>query len=52
MNPEDIAFELRIYQANEIILDQPTSIDIRPLMEHIIWADQVLREGGAGNARQ
>lgn len=52
VNPEDIAFELRIYQANEIILDQPTSIDIRPLMEHIIWADQVLREGGAGNARQ
>lgn len=46
VQPEDIKFELRIYQSNEILVDTPTAIDIRPLMDRIIWADKILRDRG------
>lgn len=35
MNPNDISFELRIYQGGEVFIDKPTATDIAPIMDRI-----------------
>lgn len=42
--PGEIEMELRIYQNNEIIFDNPTAEDIAPIMDKIIYSDRKIRE--------
>jgi hypothetical protein len=40
--PSDIDMELRLYQSNEILVHNPTSEDIVPIMDKIITFDKVI----------
>ena len=44
IKPEDILFELRIYQAGDVLVGVPTASDIRPMMSKIVkfnsWANE------------
>lgn len=40
--PSDISTELRIYQSDDIILYEPTSEDIVPIMDNIISFDKII----------
>ena len=42
--PADIQIELRIYQHNEILLDEPTVEDILPIMDKIMTFDKILKQ--------
>lgn len=42
--PSDIEMELRIYQNNEILIDEPAADDIVPIMDKIITFDKVIRK--------
>ena len=44
IKPASIQFELRIYQRNEIIVDEPTVADILPIMYKIVTFDRVLKQ--------
>lgn len=44
IKPASIQFELRIYQRNEIIVDEPTAADILPIMDKIVTFDRVLKQ--------
>lgn len=44
IKPASIQFELRIYQRNEIIVDEPTVADILPIMDKIVTFDRVLKQ--------
>ena len=44
IKPGDIEIELRIYQNNDIIIDNPTAEDILPIMEKIIHLNSILKE--------
>lgn len=44
VKPGEIDFELRIYQNNEIIQDNPTASIILPIMDRIITADKILNK--------
>lgn len=41
-DPEIIKHELRIYQNNDIYVEQADPKDIRAIMGHIIWADSII----------
>ena len=43
VKPGTIDMELRIYQNNEIIIDNPTAEDILPIMDKIIHLDKILK---------
>ncbi|MCD8373257.1 MAG: DUF2800 domain-containing protein [Clostridia bacterium] len=43
VNPANIEIELRIYQSDDITIDNPTVEDIVPIMDKIISFDKVLR---------
>lgn len=42
--PKDIDFELRIYQNDDILIGNPTGIDILPIMDKIIQYDKIIDE--------
>lgn len=42
--PGEIDMELRIYQNDEILFDNPTADDIAPIMDIIIHSDKMIRE--------
>ena len=42
--PEDISFELRIYQSDECRVDVPESRKIREVMDKIIWLDSIIED--------
>lgn len=42
IKPGDIDVELRIYQSNEILYDNPTAEDIVPIMDKIITFDKII----------
>lgn len=44
IKPGEIEFELRIYQNNEIIIDNPTAEIILPIMDRIVTADKILNK--------
>lgn len=44
VRPADIQIELRIYQHNEILLDEPTVEDILPIMDKIMTFDKILKQ--------
>ena len=44
IKPADIDIELRLYQNNEILYDEPTAEDIVPIMDKIITFDKVIRK--------
>ena len=44
IKPGEIEFELRIYQNNEIIQDNPEADDILPIMDRIVTADKILNK--------
>lgn len=44
INPGDIQIELRIYQNNEIFIDQPTIEDIMPIIDKIIMFTKLLQK--------
>lgn len=44
VKPASIQFELRIYQHNEIIVDEPTVTDILPIMDKIVTFDRVIKQ--------
>lgn len=43
IKPGEIQFELRIYQNDEVIIDNPTADDILPIMDKIISFDKIIR---------
>lgn len=42
VDPAEIDIELRIYQNNEILFDEPTAEDIVPIMDKIVMFDKVI----------
>lgn len=42
--PSDIQMELRLYQSNEVLVHNPTSEDILPIMDKIISFDKIIAE--------
>ena len=42
MKPGEINMELRIYQNNEVMVDEPTAEDIAPIMDKIITFDKII----------
>lgn len=44
IKPGDIEIELRIYQNDEIIFDNPTAEDIAPIMDRIIHLNNILEK--------
>ena len=44
VKPSEIDMELRLYQNNEILYDEPTAEDIVPIMDKIITFDKVIRK--------
>ena len=44
VRPGDISFELRIYQSDEIIVDEPTAEDIGPIVDRIVYFDRMLHQ--------
>lgn len=44
IKPGEIQFELRIYQNDEVIIDNPTADDILPIMDKIISFDKIIRK--------
>ncbi len=42
LKPSDIDMELRIYQNDEVFIDQPTSEDILPIIQKIIAFDKII----------
>ena len=44
VKPADIGFELRIYQSNDILTENPTKDDILPVMEKIIQFDKYINQ--------
>lgn len=42
MKPSDIEIELRIYQSNDILVMEPETDDIVPIMDRIITADKII----------
>ena len=44
VNPRDIDIELRIYQNDEILYDNPSAEDISEIMDRIIYADKLIFE--------
>lgn len=44
INPADIKIELRIYQSDEIIVDEPDVTVIVPIMDKIITSDKIIRK--------
>ncbi len=44
MKPGDIDIELRIYQNNEVLVDNPTAEDILPIIDKIITFDKVINK--------
>lgn len=41
-NPEQMNFELRLYQGNDIFVATPSAEDIRPIMETIVEFDKIM----------
>ena len=44
VKPEEIEIELRIYQNNEVVIDEPSAEDIRDIMEKIKVFDQLIEQ--------
>ena len=44
IKPGEIQFELRIYQNDEVIIDNPTADDILPIMDKIISFAKIIRK--------
>lgn len=44
IKPEDITIELRIYQNDDVVIDNPTAEDILPIMDKIIRLDNILEQ--------
>lgn len=44
VKPGDIEMELRLYQSDEILYHNPTSMDILPIMDKIITFDKVINK--------
>lgn len=44
MKPEKTQMELRIYQSDTVLVDEPTADDILPIMDKIVHFDKVLNE--------
>lgn len=44
VKPSDIQIELRLYQNNEILIHNPTSEDIVPIIDKIVSFDKILNE--------
>ena len=42
VKPGEINFELRIYQADDILVSNPTAEDIVPIMDRIISFDKLI----------
>lgn len=42
IKPEDIEMELRLYQSNDIRIENPTASDIGPIMDEIVHKNEVL----------
>ncbi|MCC8049720.1 MAG: DUF2800 domain-containing protein [Clostridiales bacterium] len=42
VKPGEIGIELRIYQNNEIVYDNPTAEDIGPIMDRIVTFDKII----------
>lgn len=49
IQPNDISTELRIYQNNEILVSNATAADINPIIEKIIFFDNVIRDAKGGS---
>lgn len=49
VKPGDIETELRIYQTNEVLIDQPTAEDILPIMDQIVSFDKAIGKGRLTN---
>lgn len=50
VKPADIEMELRLYQSDDILISNPTAVDIAPIMDKIITFDKIInriREQGA-----
>lgn len=43
IRPNDIQIENRIYQSNEIVIDNPTGADILPIMDKIVRFDKIIK---------
>ncbi len=48
IKPGDITIELRIYQNDDVVIDNPTPEDILPIMDKIIRLDQILEKVDTG----
>lgn len=46
--PETIKTELRIYQNDEITIDIPEAVDLRDIMDKIVWASSLLEDIDSG----
>lgn len=44
IKPSDIEIELRIYQNDDVLYDNPTAEDIVPIMDKIITADKIIQK--------
>ncbi len=44
MSPSDINIELRIYQSDDIVIHSPDSMDIREIMDKIIFFDKAIQQ--------
>ena len=44
IKPGDIKFELRLYQNDEVLFDNPTAEEILPIMDKIVHLDKVLEK--------
>ena len=42
IKPEDIKMELRIYQGDEVLVDEPDPIDIQEIMKTIVEDNKIL----------
>ena len=45
--PSKIDMELRLYQSDEILIHNPESVDILPIMDKIITFDRIIAEAKA-----
>jgi hypothetical protein len=48
IKPGDITIELRIYQNDDVVIDNPTPEDILPIMDKIIRLDKILEKVDTG----
>lgn len=48
VKPGDITIELRIYQNDDVVIDNPTPEDILPIMDKIIRLDRILEKVDTG----